>query len=296
MSNLFKAQDHYFQQAKRLKYVARSAFKLLEIQDKHHVIKHKGAKVLDLGCAPGAWLQVACKLLGNIRNGGLVVGVDIQQMRIPGPYCDKRVRFLHGDAFDIQPWHLRDISPRVKNGFTTVLSDMCPATSGNGFSDVRCSLELGERAAQLALGRANFSLDLGEADDGFGRPEVGFSAFDVESGPPERDFGRSDEEAGRPKEGAGAAGCQHGRPNEGAGASGNGNGDGKGGPKGKYEDGGLLLPGGHFVVKLLEGEGTKDFGERCKPLFHRVAWLRPQATRAASREIYLIAKQRLQPS
>lgn len=87
---------------------------------------------------------------------------------------------------------------------------MCPSTSGIGDADVIQSLELGERAAQLALGRSNFSLGLNIPHD-----EVGQN--DPES------------EAGSPKEAA----------------------------KPVHKDGGLLVPGGNFVVKLLEGSGTK---------------------------------------
>jgi 23S rRNA U2552 (ribose-2'-O)-methylase RlmE/FtsJ len=61
-------------------YVARSAFKLLEIQEKHKIIP-PGGRVLDLGCHPGAWLQVACQSLGPPKRGGLVIGVDIQVWR-----------------------------------------------------------------------------------------------------------------------------------------------------------------------------------------------------------------------
>ncbi|GJP37528.1 hypothetical protein CLOM_g21923 [Closterium sp. NIES-68] len=73
----FAPQDFYFKEARRLGYVARSAFKLQEVQRRHGVIKRGGA-VLDLGCCPGAWLQVACQSLGPMALGGCVVGVDIQ--------------------------------------------------------------------------------------------------------------------------------------------------------------------------------------------------------------------------
>lgn len=46
-----------------------------------------GAKVLDLGCVPGAWMQVACKELGPHDRGGLVLGIDIQEVRCCHPAC-----------------------------------------------------------------------------------------------------------------------------------------------------------------------------------------------------------------
>src|SRR5690606_31886031 len=63
--------DRYFKQAKAEGYAARSAYKLKEIQERHRLIK-KGDRVLDLGCAPGSWLQVASELVGP---EGRVVGI-----------------------------------------------------------------------------------------------------------------------------------------------------------------------------------------------------------------------------
>ena len=78
-------------------YVARSAFKLLEIQQKHMLIP-PGGKVLDLGCHPGAWLQVACQALGPRGKGGMVLGVDIQATSPPPRYTDDRVSIVQADA------------------------------------------------------------------------------------------------------------------------------------------------------------------------------------------------------
>ena len=65
--------DFYAKEAKRLGYVARSAFKLLELSDRFGILR-KGAHVLDLGCHPGAWTQVACRALGHPDEGGGVLG------------------------------------------------------------------------------------------------------------------------------------------------------------------------------------------------------------------------------
>lgn len=54
------------------------------------------------------------------------------------------------------------------------------------------------------------------------------------------------------------------------------------------DDNGILQPGGHLVIKLLESEDNKEFSRICKPLFRKASWLRPKATRSSSREIYLI--------
>lgn len=89
--------DHYAREAKRQGYVARSAFKLMEIQEKRKVIA-RGARVLDLGCAPGAWLQVACQHLGPPKSGGIVIGIDLKPVKVPPKHCDQRVVAIQGDA------------------------------------------------------------------------------------------------------------------------------------------------------------------------------------------------------
>ncbi|KAF8402936.1 hypothetical protein HHK36_011029 [Tetracentron sinense] len=53
---------------------------------------------------------------------------------------------------------------------------------------------------------------------------------------------------------------------------------------------GILRPGGNLVIKLLESEDVREFGQTCKPLFRKASWLRPKATRSSSREIYLICQ------
>jgi len=65
--------DRYFKQAKDEGYLARSAYKLRELNERKRLLG-KGDRVLDLGCAPGSWLQVASETVGP---RGLVVGVDL---------------------------------------------------------------------------------------------------------------------------------------------------------------------------------------------------------------------------
>lgn len=72
----YQVQDVWFHRAKAAGYRARSAFKLLQIQEKIPVIQ-PGISVLDLGCAPGSWLQVLSKLVGE---KGRVLGVDLQEV------------------------------------------------------------------------------------------------------------------------------------------------------------------------------------------------------------------------
>jgi 23S rRNA (uridine2552-2'-O)-methyltransferase len=64
MTKPFIIHDPYFEKAKKLGYRARSAFKLLEIEDKYHILK-TGQHVLDIAAAPGSFLQVIAKAIGN---------------------------------------------------------------------------------------------------------------------------------------------------------------------------------------------------------------------------------------
>lgn len=113
--------DPYVKEAKQLGYRARSAFKLKELDDKYHFLK-KGGKVVDLGCAPGGWSQVAVQQVG-IETPPLVVGLDL----LP-------VEPLEGASF-IQLDFLDDKAPsllkeRLQGKADIILSDMAPNTTG----------------------------------------------------------------------------------------------------------------------------------------------------------------------
>jgi 23S rRNA (uridine2552-2'-O)-methyltransferase len=139
--------DPAFRQAKTEGYVARSAYKLLEIQQKHKLIP-LGGSVLDLGCHPGAWLQVACQSLGPPSKGGIVVGVDLQATSSPGRFCDDRVKIVQADARALRAEFWRQYCPK---GFHVVLSDMCHFTHGNTVVDAYKSLELARTAFEIAI-------------------------------------------------------------------------------------------------------------------------------------------------
>ncbi|XP_057523453.1 uncharacterized protein LOC130803268 [Amaranthus tricolor] len=148
--------DFFYREAQRLGYVARSAFKLLQLQEKFKLIK-PGSSVLDLGCAPGAWLQVACQSLGPPKNGGVVVGIDLKKVKVPSTHCDARVQTVCGDVMNLSKDHIRSHSP--KKGFSVILSDMCPLVSGIKTKDAALSAELGMRALDLAVGSAVLAQD-----------------------------------------------------------------------------------------------------------------------------------------
>lgn len=113
--------DRYFRQAKREGYLARSAYKLIEIDDRRRILR-PGDTVIDLGCAPGSWLQVAAERVGP---KGRVVGIDLKP--VTGSF-DANVRTIVGDFTTVDAADLLE-SGRLAN---TVLSDMAPNTSGHG--------------------------------------------------------------------------------------------------------------------------------------------------------------------
>lgn len=132
--------DEYFKKAKAEGYLARSAYKLKQIQQAKQLMK-PGDRVLDLGCAPGAWLQVATEVVGR---GGRVVGLDLQACRAGfGP----NVSTLVGDVNETAPASLTDAAG---GAFDVIVSDMAPPTSGHG--DAERSAALCRRVLELALG------------------------------------------------------------------------------------------------------------------------------------------------
>ncbi len=118
--------DRYFLQAKREGYLARSAYKLIEIQQRKRIIRPRD-RVLDLGCAPGSWLQVASRLVGP---AGLVVGVDLKPA---AETIAPNVRTIVGDINDLDDAAIAaSLDEPGARSFDVVLSDMAPDTSGTG--------------------------------------------------------------------------------------------------------------------------------------------------------------------
>jgi 23S rRNA (uridine2552-2'-O)-methyltransferase len=112
-------RDQYRRLAKDQGYRARSAYKLLQINRSYNIIK-KGDKVVDLGCAPGGWLQVAIKEVGS---SGKVIGADLKQVT---PVAGATI--LQGSIED--PNVLSKIAEILGCKADVVLSDMAPNVSG----------------------------------------------------------------------------------------------------------------------------------------------------------------------
>ena len=134
-----KIKDHYFHKAKKDGYVARSVYKIEEIDKKYRIIS-PGNKVLDLGCSPGSWLQYASRKVGNT---GQVLGVDLQPVKISLP---SHVNFIKADIFELTVEELKIKGSQAD----VILSDMAPKTSGIRTTDAHRSYELNKKVLNLA--------------------------------------------------------------------------------------------------------------------------------------------------
>jgi 23S rRNA (uridine2552-2'-O)-methyltransferase len=134
--------DPYVGRAKREGYRSRAAFKLTEIDDKHHLLK-PGARVVDLGAAPGGWSQVAAKRVEAGEGRGRVIAIDRLEM---DPIAG--VEFLHLDFFDESaPEKLKAM---LAGEADVVLSDMAANATGHRRTDHLKIMALVEVAAEFA--------------------------------------------------------------------------------------------------------------------------------------------------
>ena len=187
--------DPYVAEAKKRGYRSRAAFKLLQLDDQLRFLK-AGARVIDLGAAPGGWTQVAVERVRPLKSGGVVVALDIAPVE---PIAGATV--LEGDFYDeAAPGRL---SSALGGPADVVLSDMAAPATGDPQIDHLRIMALAEAA---------------------------------------HDFAR-----------------------------------------------GVLRPGGTFVAKVLRGGTERSLLDRLKRDFAKVRHVKPQASRADSSELYLLA-------
>ncbi len=135
-----KKEEYYTLRARREGYPARSVYKLKDIDEKFRIIRN-GDKVLDLGSAPGSWLIYISQKVGE---NGKVVGVDIQDLAS----SVKNTIFIKKSIFDFQESDLLAVGCYEK--FNSVLADLSPNTTGIKSMDAGRSLEMSEKAFQIA--------------------------------------------------------------------------------------------------------------------------------------------------
>ncbi len=140
--------DPYVKRARAEGYRGRAAYKIMEIDDKYRFLV-PGARVVDLGCAPGGWCQVAAARVnalgdrpGNPR--GFVLGIDLQEVE-PIAGCEiHQLDFMEQGADDkVKAW--------LGGRADVVMSDMAAASSGHKQTDHLRIIALCEAAAQLAF-------------------------------------------------------------------------------------------------------------------------------------------------
>jgi 23S rRNA (uridine2552-2'-O)-methyltransferase len=134
--------DPYVQQAKRDGLRSRAAYKLIEIDDKHHFLK-PGISVVDLGAAPGGWSQIAAKRIGIEKGRGQIVAIDLLEMPGISGVTFAQMDFLADDA----PAKLQAM---LGGKADVVLSDMAANTTGHRKTDQLRIMNLVEGAAAFA--------------------------------------------------------------------------------------------------------------------------------------------------
>jgi 23S rRNA (uridine2552-2'-O)-methyltransferase len=131
--------DPYVAEAQRLGYRSRAAFKLIELDDRFRLLLPRRV-VVDLGCAPGGWTQVAVERVGA---RGIVVGVDLAET---APIAGANI--LRADVHD--PATVTAIRAELGGLADVVLSDMAPATTGHAVTDHLRIVALAEAAFAVA--------------------------------------------------------------------------------------------------------------------------------------------------
>jgi 23S rRNA (uridine2552-2'-O)-methyltransferase len=138
---VYNPQDRYYKKAKQEGYRSRAAYKLLELQQRFRLIR-RGDVVVDLGAAPGGWLQVAAKWVGQT---GKVIGIDLQPIDAFG---EPNILVLQGNL--TSPEIPKKISDLACGKVDCVLSDLAPRLSGIRDADNARCLELNRTALTLA--------------------------------------------------------------------------------------------------------------------------------------------------
>ena len=138
----YRPHDRYYRKAKQEGYRSRAAYKLLELQQRYRLLR-TGDVVVDLGAAPGGWLQVAAAIVGS---KGSVIGADLEEIQ---PLPQRNITLVRGDATteEIQST-MKELLGRPAD---CVISDMAPKLSGIRDADTARCLELNRIALAIAV-------------------------------------------------------------------------------------------------------------------------------------------------
>ena len=137
-----RKRDYYYKKAKEEKYRSRAAYKLLQAVKKYQFIK-SGSVVVDLGAAPGGWVQAARSI---VEDKGFVLGVDLKQVE---PFEEDNVRTIEADVNEEETiQQILELLPRKADA---VISDVSPNISGIWEVDHARQMDLAQRALNIAL-------------------------------------------------------------------------------------------------------------------------------------------------
>jgi 23S rRNA (uridine2552-2'-O)-methyltransferase len=135
-------RDYYYLKAKEEKYRSRAAYKLMQVVRKYRFIKPKDV-VVDLGAAPGGWMQVASKVIGE---HGVVLGIDLKEIE---PLDEANACAIVGDITDLELiGQIKGILPRLAGA---VISDVAPNLTGVWDLDHARQIDLARRSLHIAL-------------------------------------------------------------------------------------------------------------------------------------------------
>ena len=137
-----RKRDYYYKKAKAEKYRSRAAYKLFQAIEKYHFIKN-GDVIVDLGAAPGGWVQAARKIVGS---RGFVLGVDLKPIE---PFPRSNVRTIIGDINEQET--LEQILSMLPRKADVVISDASPNISGIWEVDHARQIDLAHQSLKIAL-------------------------------------------------------------------------------------------------------------------------------------------------
>jgi 23S rRNA (uridine2552-2'-O)-methyltransferase len=137
-----RKRDYYYKKAKEEKYRSRATYKLFQAVQKYHFIK-KGDVVIDLGAAPGGWIQAAREIVGS---KGFVLGVDLKSIE---PFPQPNVRTIIDDITEQETsQRIFEMLPRKAD---VVISDASPNISGIWEVDHARQIDLAQQSLKIAL-------------------------------------------------------------------------------------------------------------------------------------------------
>ena len=154
-----RKKDYYYRKAKEEKFRSRAAYKLLQTVQKYKFMK-RGDVVVDLGAAPGGWIQAARKIVGE---EGFILGVDIKPIE---PFEEENIITIVADITD--PKTIETIRNLLSRPADVVISDVSPKISGIWEVDHARQIDLALSSMKIACGvlkpRGNFFVKVFEGD------------------------------------------------------------------------------------------------------------------------------------